>query len=215
MNTNLNHFIISRVQINYSHQPVAVFLLGANGSGKSSLRSYLNLADVQSNIDPDSLNRIAKYSHKDNHFIFASKQAIRLFANALNNNLNVCMESTLSGKSAMHRISLAKSKGYYVIAYFVGLSDVNTNIERVRQRVAAGGHDIERNLIIRRYQKSIDNLLTCYQFIDELHVIDNSKSYYELQFSKYRAQIVKYDLMSNWAKNIYAEIGETSMPTRQ
>ena len=206
MNTNLNHFIISSVQINYSKQPVAVFLLGANGSGKSSLRSYLNLADVQSNIDPDSLNRIAKYACKQNHQIYASKQAIRLFANAIDNNLNVCMESTLAGRSAMQRISQAKNRGYFVVAYFVGLCDVSINIERVKQRVALGGHDIERDLIIKRYKKSIDNLLNCYQFIDELHVIDNSNSYYELQFSKYHDQIVKYDLMSNWAKNIYLNL---------
>lgn len=206
MNTNLNHYIISKIQLNYSEQPVAVFLLGANGSGKSSLRSFLNLAEIQTNIDPDALNRIAKYKHADNHLIFASKQALSLFSNAVNNSLNVCMESTLSGKSAMRRIELAKSKGYHVIAYFVGLSDVNINIERVRQRVLVGGHDIDRNLIINRYQTSIDNLLLCQNYIDELHVIDNSKSYYELQFSKYAKQVVQYDSMVDWSKNIYKKL---------
>ena len=170
------------------------------------LRSFLNLAEIQTNIDPDALNRIAKYKHADNHLIFASKQALRLYSHAISNSLNVCMESTLSVKSAMRRIALAKSKGYRVIAYFVGLSDVEINIERVRQRVLAGGHHIERNLIINRYQKSIDNLLLCHNLIDELHVIDNSKSYYELQFSRYAKQFVKYDSMAKWPKNIYKQL---------
>ncbi len=208
MNTNLNHSIISKIQINYTHQPIAVFLIGTNGSGKSSLRTFLNLAEIQTNIDPDALNRIAKYSRAANHLIYASKQALRLFSSAINNNLNVCMESTLSGKSAMRRIEIAKSKGYYVIAYFVGLSDVNINIERVRQRVLAGGHDIELNLIKSRYKKSVDNLLFCNKFIDELHVIDNSQSYYQLQFSKYAEQTIKYDSMENWSETIYKYLND-------
>ena len=43
-------------------------------------------------------------------------------------------------------------------------------------------------------------------YIDELHVIDNSKSYYELQFSKYAKQVVQYDSMVDWSKNIYKKL---------
>jgi predicted ABC-type ATPase len=202
MHHHLNHAIISQVQIDYTHQPVAVFLLGANGSGKSSLRSYLDLSDIQTNIDPDALNRIAKYRAKDNYLMFASKQAIRLFNHALRSNLNVCMESTLSGQSAMNRIKVAKNHGYYVIAYFVGLSSVELNIERVRQRVLKGGHNIPNNLIVKRYQNSIDNLLHVYYCLDELHVIDNTQSHYELQFTRFKEKLVKYDVMRKWANSV-------------
>ncbi|MEE9345450.1 MAG: hypothetical protein V3U88_07565 [Methylococcales bacterium] len=36
------------------------------------------------------------------------------------------------------------------------------SIERVAERVAHGGHDIPRETIIRRYYRSIDNLLNDY-----------------------------------------------------
>lgn len=206
MNTTINQFVVKSIQINLKHQPVAVFLLGANGSGKSSLRSYLDLADIQTNIDPDALNRIAKLRYHEHHLLFASKQAIKLYKNAIENGLNVCMESTFSGQSIIQRVNLAKCKGYYVQCYFMGLSDVNLNIERVKQRVLRGGHDIDQVLIEKRFTESVDNLVAYSNLFDELHVIDNSDEYYRVQFSCYQGRFVLYEPMEAWAKNIHQRL---------
>ncbi len=203
MNSNLNHSVISQTQISHTDKPLAVFLLGADGSGKSSLREYLNLSSIQTNIDPDALNRIAKNTHNENYLLFASKQALTMFKHATQNHLNLCMESTLAGKSAMKRLSQAKKRGYRVLVYFVGLSKVELNIKRVAERVQKGGHNIDRKLIIKRYSESIENLIVSQKHIDELHVIDNSKDYYNVQFSKYDNQFIQYDRLENWAKELF------------
>lgn len=47
MDVNANKVLIEPIQIQYDHMPIAIYLLGANGSGKSILRNYLNLSDIQ------------------------------------------------------------------------------------------------------------------------------------------------------------------------
>ncbi len=162
----------------YSKRSVAIFLIGTNGSGKSSLRHYLDLSNIATNIDPDDL----KLKQGGNHNI-AARQAIDYFAMAIKYKSNICRESTLSGRTILEAIKKAKSLGYYVIGYFIGLTSVDLNIERIKQRVAKGGHYIEDKLVIKRYHESLNNLSDIFEQFDELHVVDNSGRYFSPQFS--------------------------------
>jgi predicted ABC-type ATPase len=203
MNHTINQALIDKVQLKHDHQPLACFLIGANGSGKSTLRNYLNLSEIQTNIDPYALNRIAQLKHTQHHQANSARQAINLYTHAIENNLNVCMESTLAGKGTIKRIKKAKANGYYSLGYFIGINDVSINIERVRMRVQKGGHDIPENLIHKRYRESIDNLLTIYQNFDELHILDNSNTYYQLQTSIYQGQLIYHtNLIESWVQDL-------------
>ena len=56
---------------------------------------------------------------------------------------------------------------------------MNLAIERVKTRVAEGGHNIPEETIIRRYKKGIQNLLTIFvDLCDYWLVIDNSNTPY-------------------------------------
>ncbi|MEO6000513.1 MAG: hypothetical protein ABIN89_26965, partial [Chitinophagaceae bacterium] len=58
---------------------------------------------------------------------------------------------------------------------------VNLATERVRSRVASGGHDIPEVVIKRRYYAGIKNLLNLYSDkVDSLLLIDNSEGDPEL-----------------------------------
>lgn len=203
MNHTINQALIEKIQLKYERQPLACFLIGANGSGKSTLRNYLNLSEIQTNIDPDALNRIAKLKHTQHHQANSARQAINLYTNAIENDLNVCMESTLAGKGTTKRIKAAKANGYYLTGYFIGINNVLINIERVRMRVQKGGHNIPENLIRKRYTESIDNLLSIYKCFDELHIIDNSNTYYQLQTSIYQGQLIHHaNSIESWVQNL-------------
>lgn len=203
MNYQVNQTIINQVQINYTNIPLAIFLIGANGSGKSTLRNYLNLSDIQMNIDPDLLNRIFKVKYPNNYLVEAAKQALTMYNQALRNNLNLCIESTLSGKGTMQRIIAAKKQGYFVIGYFVGLNNVELNLQRIRERVKQGGHDILENIVRRRYTESIDNFLQIKDHFDIIHFIDNSGDCYKLQFSIEDQQVIMHDnILEAWAERI-------------
>ena len=71
-----------------------------------------------------------------------------------------------------------------------------------------GGHDIATELIIKRYDESVANLINHHHLFDELHVIDNSLDYYLLQFSRYQGQAVQYEKILPWANGIYRQINQ-------
>ena len=58
--------------------------------------------------------------------------------------------------------------------FYVGLASADAHIERVRQRVRAGGHDIPEADVRRRYSRSLINLVHLLPVLTELRVYDNS-----------------------------------------
>lgn len=207
MNHIINHQIIDQIQLDYKNTPLAVFLIGTNGSGKSSLRNYLNLSDIQSNIDPDVLNRIYKTKYPNNYQIEAAKQALKMYDEAVNLGLNICLESTLAGRGTMARIKAAKADGYYTIGFYIGLNSVELNLERIAMRVARGGHDIPEDIVRRRFYESADNLVKIKDNFDMLHVIDNSEAFFSLQYSLVDKQIIYHVRnLDNWANELLTRL---------
>ena len=206
VNHIINQELINQIQISYETVPLSVFLIGTNGCGKSSLRNYLNLSDIQTNIDPDMLNRLYKSKYPANYQTLAAKQALKMYAEALHNEFNLCLESTLAGKGTMQRIIEAKKKGHYTVGYFIGLNSVELNIERIANRVAGGGHFIPDEIVRRRYSESVSNLIQIKDQFNLLHVIDNSEQFYRLQFTYENHQIHKpnQQRLAAWALDLVA-----------
>lgn len=61
-----------------------------------------------------------------------------------------------------------------VHVWFAGLENVELHTERVRQRVARGGHDIPREKIIERYDGGRMNLVCLLPRLASVRVYDNS-----------------------------------------
>ena len=72
---------------------------------------------------------------------------------------------------------MAKEAGYFIKGVFVLTIltiNPNINVARVAARVASGGHDVDKDKIIQRYKKSLDNIKRLMEICDILHVYDNS-----------------------------------------
>ena len=69
-------------------------------------------------------------------------------------------ETTLSGKTYLKKIRDIKSGCYEIIIYFLKLATVDLAIERVKLRIAQGGHNIPEEDIRRRFERSWINFHT-------------------------------------------------------
>lgn len=147
----------------------AIFILGLNGAGKSTIRDDIVSARNILIIDPD---KIAK-EHNCNS-VRAGKIALRMFDDAIKNNKSFLIESTLSSNSIINQIETAKNNSYSVRAYFVGLKSLNNHIDRVNNRVKNGGHNIDEEIIRRRFYKTYNNIKKLFPIVNYLRVIDNS-----------------------------------------
>ncbi|MFK0276214.1 zeta toxin family protein [Ensifer sp. NPDC090286] len=116
-----------------------VILGGPNGSGKSSAFAKLKLEGVWINADEiaRALPEATEGKSKERR---ASEAALRMIAEMIETRQSFIFESTLSSQQSLRLMREAKAAGFTVGLYYVALDSVETNVERVRQRVLKGGH---------------------------------------------------------------------------
>lgn len=188
------------------NKSLAIFYCGTNGAGKSTLRSF-NQDSVQIVIDSD---HIAMQINPDNPRladIEAGRKAIELFKFAIRHNISFSMESTLSGKSILQRMEVAK-RNFYTRLNYVGVDDPKINIARVKARVKAGGHFIDEETIKRRYQISRENLIQAILLNDETFIYDNSSDSPKIQLviSANKTVTKLTDKLPQWCEDLVNEL---------
>ena len=68
----------------------------------------------------------------------------------------------------------ARDAGYSVRLIFVVLRSADLHVDRVAQRVSRGGHDIARQIILRRYEGALTRLPKALALAEEAIVVDNT-----------------------------------------
>lgn len=85
-------------------------------------------------------------------------------------------ETTLATKSYKSKVAEAQKEGYTVTLLFFWLNSMELAVERVKTRVSEGGHNIQHDVILRRYSNGLKNLFGIYIPIKDISVIyDNSE----------------------------------------
>lgn len=188
------------------NKSLAIFYCGTNGAGKSTLRSF-NRDSVQIVIDSDHIAMQINPENPRLADIEAGRKAIELFKFAIKNNISFSMESTLSGKSILQRMKVAK-KNFYTRLNYVGVDDPKINIARVKARVKAGGHFIDEETIKRRYQISRENLIQAILLNDETFIYDNSSDSPKIQLviSANKTVTKLADKLPQWCEDLVNEL---------
>lgn len=159
------------------NRPIALFYGGTNGSGKSTLREIDTDTEIKKHIDPDAIARVINPNDPRSVDVAAGREAIRQFKEAIDNRTSFSMETTLTGNGILRRIEEAKTAGFETQLFYVGLKDADLNVLRVANRVAKGGHNIDEDVIRRRYTESQENLIKAISICDLTLVRDNSELY--------------------------------------
>ena len=152
-------------------------IAGCNGAGKTTAsftilpeilncKEFVNADEIAKGLSPFQPEKV-------------SFEAGRIMINRINElleiNNNFAFETTLATKSYKSKVILAQKKNYTVTLLFFWLQNVDLAIERVKTRVKEGGHNIETEVIRRRYSSGIKNLFSIYLSVDdEVLIYDNS-----------------------------------------
>lgn len=156
---------------------------GCNGAGKTtaSFNILPDLLNCKEFVNADEIARGLSPFQPENVSIEAGRLMLKRIDELINSNQDFSFETTLSTKSFINTIEFAKSKGYYVTLIFFWLESVELAKDRVRKRVSEGGHNIESEVIERRYKAGIKNLFKLYfNKVDSLLIYDNSTAESEL-----------------------------------
>ncbi|MCH9741629.1 MAG: AAA family ATPase [Proteobacteria bacterium] len=138
---------------------------GPNGSGKSTFaEEYVK----KFNIPYLGADLIAAELCPEDTWS-ARNKAGRLFSQRLSESIkqgySLVIESTLSGLSLKRHIENAIEQDYEVVLVFVTLDSPELCIERIKERVAQGGHHVPDIEVIRRFTRARENFWYHYRML--------------------------------------------------
>lgn len=163
--------------------PNLYIISGCNGAGKTTA-SYTLLPDMlncKEFINADEIAKGLSPFQPDNVAIEADRIMLSRIKDLTNHKNDFAFETTLATRTYTHFIKEAQEKGYFVTLLYFWLNSPELAIERVKSRVASGGHDIPLDTIRRRYYSGISNLSKLYiPICDYWMLIDNSLSQFKV-----------------------------------
>jgi predicted ABC-type ATPase len=156
---------------------------GCNGAGKTTASFTIlpEILDCREFVNADEIARGLSPFQPEKVAIQAGRVMLNRIENLLDENCNFAFETTLATRSYRDTILRAQAAGYNVTLLFFWLQTVELAKQRVQIRVAEGGHNIDAEVIERRYLSGIRNLFDIYLPIaDRIWIFDNSEGKHEL-----------------------------------
>lgn len=158
-------------------------IAGCNGAGKTTASFTIlpDILDCKEFVNADEIARGLSPFQPEKVSFEAGRIMINRINELLTEDRNFAFETTLSTRSYKNTIINAKQRGYFVVLMFFWLQDIELAKERVKIRVSEGGHNIEPEVIERRYLRGIKNLFDLYlPLVDSGFIFDNSDLKHEL-----------------------------------
>ncbi len=203
-------------------KPLAIVVAGHKGSGKSTMWRKLlsprleipliNADRMMLSIlpEPDREGKLVAWAQKlrdtDLSWMSVAQQGVQAFAaHAMQAKVPFAMETVFSHwqerpdgtvASKLDLIEDMQRAGYFVLLFFVGLSNSGLSILRVQQRVAMHGHDVPTERLVARFPRTQRAIQAAAMVTDGTIFVDNSRDE-SLAFTVCRVQLrekLLYDL---------------------
>lgn len=180
---------------------------GCNGAGKTTASYTIlpEILDCQEFVNADEIAKGLSPFQPEKVAFEAGRIMLKRLDELLKEGEDFAFETTLASRTFAHYIREAKERNYEVILIFFWLNSVELAIERVKIRVIEGGHNIPKNVIIRRYKRGLENFFNIYRdLVDNWMFIDNSgKPYREISRGEKGEIIVNNNSKWNLIKSKY------------
>ena len=139
-------------------------IAGCNGAGKTTASFTIlpEILDCKEFVNADEIAKGLSPFQPEKVSFEAGRIMLNRIKDLIAEDVNFAFETTLATRSYKNRIIQAKEKGYRVTLLFFWLQNIELARERVKTRVLEGGHNIEPEVIARRYIRGIKNLFDIY-----------------------------------------------------
>src|SRR3990167_4404493 len=158
----------------------AVYIIaGPNGSGKTTFAKMFlpDYAKCQHFVNADLIAQGLAPFEPRTAAIKAGKLVLQQIHEHARRGVDFAFETTLSGKSYVSLLTGLKAKGYGLHLFFLWIPSPDLAIERIKDRVAEGGHHVPAEDVRRRFVRGIRNFFKLYEsMLDSWILFDNSKA---------------------------------------
>ncbi len=161
------------------HDKHLYIISGPNGAGKTTA-SYSVLPKIlqcKEFVNADEIARGLSPFNPESVAVEAGRLMLNRIRDLLSRNESFSIETTLATRSYFRLVDNAHRQGYEVTLLFFWLKSPEQAQERVAERVSKGGHNIPKDIIVRRYYEGIDNLFKIYMpIVDTWVLVNNSET---------------------------------------
>jgi len=162
-----------------TQSPKVIIIAGPNGGGKSTLAPHLlkDTFGLLEYVNADTIAQGLSAFSPESVAFEAGRIMLKRLHNLAEARESFAFESTLASRSYVSWINDLKKHGYSFHLIYLWLRSPELAVERVRERVRLGGHDVPEPIIHRRYLRGLRNLFALYQLLANTWAIyDNSTS---------------------------------------
>lgn len=149
----------------------AIIVAGPNGVGKTTFAEkyldvhaleYISADKIALKLNPEDPSKVR---------VLAGKLFFQEIETVVENGKDLLIEVTLAGLGFRRTVHRLKQAGYTVHLIFIFLKSPDLCVNRVRERVAQGGHDVPKEDITRRFYRSIANFWRIYKNIVDTWIL--------------------------------------------
>jgi predicted ABC-type ATPase len=177
--------------------PVITLISGPNGAGKTTTAFSImpELIDCDEYVNADEIAAGLSPFRPQSVSMEAGRLMLDRIHNLSNQKNTFAFETTLASRSFAPFLVKCKEAGYSIRLIYMWLSSVELAIERVKRRVASGGHNVPEDIIRRRFDRSLGNFFKLYMPIaDSWAFYDNSLRHSKLIAESENEEITIYNL---------------------
>jgi len=132
--------------------PQLYVFAGPNGAGRSTLSSFM-VSPKTPVFDGDVVFQNLKkiYADLDESLLWANVNDVAFTkwkSTSLSSDANSAFETNFRSKEVMKTVELFAAAGFETRLFFMGLDNLEASIDRVKLRVAKGGHNVSVELAL-------------------------------------------------------------------
>lgn len=173
-------------------RPKCFVIAGPNGAGKTTFaNTHLKekLKPYQF-INADMIAEGLFPFNSESHALAAGKIFLKELKTNIKSKRDFAFETTLSGKMHEKVLRDLLEENWEITIFYLWIPNIEFSIQRVKERVEQGGHDIPTNALIRRYKRSLLNLMQTYVRLScNIYCMDNTQQEPQLVFQSYNGKI--------------------------
>ncbi len=160
-----------------SVNPNVYIIAGPNGAGKTTFaRKFLpKYANCRVFINADLIAQGLSPFAPERAAFRAGRLMLEEIETQAERGEDFGFETTLSGKGHLEVIRGLKKRGFEANVFYLWVPDEELTLARIKERVSLGGHDVPKDVVERRFGRSIRNFFGPYrQLADHWILFDNS-----------------------------------------
>jgi predicted ABC-type ATPase len=159
-------------------QPPNLYVVaGPNGAGKSTFAQLFlpDYADCREFVNADLIAAGLSPFNPEGQAIQAGRLMLSRIESLARQRIDFGFETTLAGRGWLPLLQDLRQRGYRLNRFFLWLPSPDLAVQRVVERVQAGGHSVPEEVIRRRFKRGIRNFFEIYEpFLDGWLLLDNS-----------------------------------------